>query len=787
MRHLCAQNHIMSLKSNSLLAFLLLVCLSPLYAFQSSGGTVTGKVVTADGKPATDVTVRIRENKAGTITNSHGIYRLQNVPAGAYHLEISSLGINTIEKQIQLVSDATIMVDFVINLTAKELADVTVRASPNKFISQGSETVAKMPLKDLENPQVYNVVTAALMKEQVTTDYRQALNNIPGAMVTTVNDGNGGTYVKMRGFYSTGGFRDGLPSIQYAGSDPVNIEKVEAIKGPTGTLFGSTASYGGLVNRVSKRPFDSTGGEVSFFYGSNELNRLTLDYNTPLNKEKTILFRFNGALHNENGFQDYGYHHNITIDPSFLFRVSDRLNVTFNMELYDSKWITGYYLGNYPSGLKDIRDLPIGYKQSLGSNALESNIKTLNNYVKMEYSLSPHWKSVTSLSTMQNTWQPEYSLWYNWLGDTAVTRGISKTERTTFNSTDVQQNFVGDFQIVRLRNRIVAGIDYYFYKSGFGNYSQVTYDTILLPSKAVSPVSKAKFDEMIGGLPLNTSSGTQNALAAYFSDILNLSDQFMVMASLRMDRFHNGASISNGITNRDNVYDQTAFSPKFGLVYQPVKESVSLFASYSNAFANNGPITQPDGTISIFKPEHANQFEAGVKADAFGHKLSGSLSYYNILVDDKIRLDDASGLQVQDGSQRNTGVELDIKANPFKGLNIIAGYGYLSAKYLKVAANLEGKVPVTSPKSVANLWLSYQFENGLGLAFGGNYAGKSFGNNQNTYTVPDYTLMSASVYYQYRQFRISVKGDNLGNQKWWDTNILPQPLRSFTGSIAYSF
>lgn len=775
------------MKANLLLILLMIAKLSSLYAFQQKAGTVEGRITTSDGKPATEVTVRIKGNNDGTYTNRQGYYRLQNIPAGSQLIEVSAVGVQTEEKKILIEPGKTLIINFVINLTAKQLADVTVHTGSNRFIVAESDQVAKMPLKDLENPQVYNVVSAALMKEQVTTDYRQALNNIPGAMTTTVNDGNGGTYVKMRGFYSTGGFRDGLPSIQYAGSDPVNIERIEAIKGPAGTLFGSTASYGGLVNRVTKTPFDSIGGEVNFFYGSNNLNRLTLDYNAPLNNDKTILFRFNGALHNETSFQDYGYRHNITIDPSFLFKVSDKLNITLNTEIYDSRWITAYYMGAYPDDLKDIRDLPVGYKQCLGSNALESNIKTLNNYVKADYTISSHWKSITSISTMQNTWQPMYALWYDWLGDTAVSRGISKTERTTFNSADFQQNFIGDFHIGHLRNRLVFGLDYYYFKSGFGNYGNVIYDTVALPSAAVSPLSKAKYDEAIAGMPLNASKSSQNAFAAYFSDILNLSDQIMVMASLRMDRFHNGEGVSNGVVSKANVYNQTAFSPKFGFVYQPIKDRVSLFASYSNAFANKGPVTQNDGTISIFEPEHAYQFEAGLKADAFNHKLSGSLSYYNILVDNKVRLDESSGLQVQDGSQRNTGIELDLKAQPIEGLNIIAGYGYLKAKYLKVAADLEGKTPITSPKSVANIWLSYRFKSGFGLSVGGNYAGQSYGNNQNTYTIPSYTLLSATAYYEYHQFRFSVKGDNLGNQKWWDTNILPQPLRSFTGSIAYRF
>src|SRR5690606_41192065 len=93
----------------------------------------------------------------------------------------------------------------------------------------------------------------------------------------------------------------------FRSSDPVNLERLEIIKGPSSTLFGSTLiSYGGLVNRVTKKPLGYQSTELSFSAGSYGLGRVTLDYNTPLNKDNTFLFRFNTAIHRENSFQDQG-------------------------------------------------------------------------------------------------------------------------------------------------------------------------------------------------------------------------------------------------------------------------------------------------------------------------------------------------------------------------------------------------------------------------------------------------------------------------------------------------
>lgn len=82
------------------------------------------------------------------------------------------------------------------------------------------------------------------------------------------------------------------------------MERIEVIKGPFGTLFGSTSSsFGGVVNLVTKKPFETTATEdVSYTTGSFGLNRLTTDINTPLNKDKTALFRLMSLLIRKRAF-----------------------------------------------------------------------------------------------------------------------------------------------------------------------------------------------------------------------------------------------------------------------------------------------------------------------------------------------------------------------------------------------------------------------------------------------------------------------------------------------------
>ncbi|QPH39961.1 TonB-dependent receptor [Pedobacter endophyticus] len=748
-------------------------------------GRIKGSVTTADGKPAAQVSIRFERTKRTAVVDENGTFAFVKVPAGTYTLIASYTGLITQKKQVKVIANEEVMVNFVLTENEEQLQEVVVSSS--KMHSRQSEMVSKMPLKNLENAQVYNIVSKEMMREQMQVNYQEALNNIPGVVTSTVSGGNGGAYAQMRGFYSTGGFVDGLAAVQNAGTDPINLERIEAIKGPSGTLFGSTASYGGLINRVTKKPYEFLGGEISYSSGTNNLNRLTVDFNSPLNQDKTVLFRINAALHNENSFQDYGYKKNFAVAPSFLFKVNDKLSIFLNSEIYQSNWIGTYYNYSFPSNITKIAQLPIGYKQTLIGEGLESRISTLNHAVRAEYQLAPNWKSITAFSSMQNVWQPSYFYGLSWNSDNLYTRTVGKVSRAAFNTLNIQENVQGEFHIGKLKNKLLFGLDYYDNDNTFSGYPDKDYDILTLPSQAVLPISEAKLDSLYNNEQLDASSFGQRTFSIYASDVINISDRFSAMLSLRMDRFHNKTPINNGVKSENDAYKQTTFSPKFGLVYQALKDRLSVFASYSNGFVNKGAVQQQDGSVSVFKSEQANQIEAGMKIETRDKKLSGSISYFNILVTNKVRFDDVTRLQIQDGSQRHSGVELDLFATPIPGLSINAGYTYLNPKYEKIEAQLQGKLPVTTPKHAANLWASYKFANGIGLAIGGNYAAKSFGNNANTFTLPAYTVINSSVFYEWNNLRLGLKVNNLGNQKYWDINYYPQNLRQFIGNVGYRF
>ncbi|HXO74599.1 MAG TPA: TonB-dependent receptor, partial [Puia sp.] len=424
---------------------------------------------------------------------------------------------------------------------------------------------------------------------------------------------------------------------------------------------------------------------------------------------------------------------------------------------------------------------------------------------QMSYKISPKWTTQTNV-TLTNSYSDGPGPYFYLIGHDSISRNDQFTANSRDRMFEVQQNLNGEFYLGAMKNRFVAGLDYFNHVSN-QLFSGGTLDTIA--SHGDIPTYRDFNRTTLQNLyatkgvdfyyPVNTIA---NTYSVYASDVLNLTDNLLVMAALRVDHFVNKGSydVTKGIYS--GGYDQTAFSPKFGIVYQPVPDHLSLFANYQNGFTNK---TGTDYRGESFRPEKAWQAEAGVKADLFNSRLTGTVSVYDIRVKDIVRAyvptvaDPSLPLfpQIQDGTQRSRGIEAEVIANPVAGLNIVAGFSYNDSKYEKADADVQGLRPATaSSPCTANWWVSYRLPGGslkgLGIGFGGNYASDNKVVNsvsQGVFILPAYTVLNASVFYDYYRFRFTIKSDNLTDRKYWTgySSMNPQKLRSVIASVAFKF
>ncbi|MGI4804189.1 MAG: TonB-dependent siderophore receptor [Janthinobacterium lividum] len=774
----------------------------------AQNAAIKGHITTSDNKPADFVSVTINDKNQGTLTNANGDFIFHKLKAGNYIIKVSAVGLSSQTKEISLNAAQNLVVDFMLNENAEQLKEVNINASKtNKFIIKKSETVAKMPLTQLENPQVYTSISKDLLTEQLVFTADDALRNAPGIQMmwqSTGRSGDGGSYFNSRGFITQSKFRNGLAGIVSASTDAANLEKIEIIKGPSATLFGSSlTSYGGLVNRVTKKPYDTFGGEVAYSAGSYNFNRLSVDINTPIDAAKKVLFRLNAAGNYKESFQDAGYNKNLFVAPSLSYQATSRLLFSFDAELSNGKG-TGNQFYFFPYlqpiaalGANSADKLNIDYKKAYFSDDLTQTSRSNNFFGQAVYKISDQWTSQTSFSS-SNSYSNGFGPYFYLLKNDSISRQDQSTRKSKNFITEVQQNFNGDFKIGKLRNRFVGGLDFLRINSQQIFYG-VTLDSI---STIGTPSTYNNFNKKnLTAVYNNTNSAgypyyyINNTYSAYVSDVLNITDNLIALAALRVDRFDNKGNYAPATGETSGAFKQTAFAPKFGLVFQPVKEVVSLFANYQNGFTNqNGT----DFNGNSFKPEQANQIEGGIKLNAFGGKLSSTLSYYDIKVKDIVRADVAHpNFSIQNGTQLSKGFEAEVIANPFKGFNAVAGFSYNDSKLVDADADVEGRRPATAASPYnANLWLSYRIlqgaVKGLGFGFGGNYASENHVVNSadvGVFSLPAYTVFNASAFYEYSKFRFGVKCDNLNNKKYWIgySTMNPQQLRSIIGSVAYRF
>lgn len=772
-------------------------------AFAQQTGTIRGKVTNTQQQAVADINLRLAGTNLGAASDHNGNYVIQNIPVGTYTFIASGVGFRQERESISVKAGQTLTIDIRLARSNRALEEIVVRGEAvNRFSVKESDYVAKVPIKDINNPQVYNSISSEVLKEQVITSFEDVMTNAPGIIKlweSTGRGGDGAGYYSLRGFAVQPTMQNGLPALTNGSLDPSSIERVEIIKGPSGTLFGSSLiSYGGLINVVTKKPYDYLGGEVSYNTGSFGLNRVTADINTPLSSTEDINLRVNGAYHTRNSFQDAGFSESYYIAPSLSYQVNDRLSFLINTEYYlpESTNPTMLFLNRSEQlSAHSMAELNYDPEHSFTSNNLTISNPTFNFQGQMRYELSDAWTSQTAVSSSKAQTDGYYTYLWDFAGDgssSTFARYLSNQNSTTL-GTDIQQNFIGEFSAGGITNKMVVGVDFFQERVINNSTGYVGLGTVTLGSNP-SGLSKAAADTALATASVNQSETLQRMYSAYISDVMEILPQLSVMASLRVDHFDSEGLV--GMSGDD--YTQTAYSPKFGVMIKPLPERLTLFANYMDGFKNVAPITAGSQTFT-FSPEHARQWETGIKTNLLDGRLAATLSYYDIRVDNMVR-QVAPEEYIQDGENYSRGFEASITASPLPGLNIIGGYSYNHSEIVRAGSGhvqQAGRRPEEAgPKTLVNGWASYRVTGGalegLGVGFGGNYASENIILNREAtgqFTLPSYTVLNASVFYNTGSYRIDLKVNNLNDEtyyKGWST-INPQQPRNVTASFSYKF
>ncbi|WP_160138994.1 TonB-dependent siderophore receptor [Chryseobacterium sp. c4a] len=707
------------------------------------------------------------------------------------------------------------------SLTTKSIDEVVI----STYVKKDSDYSNKMPLKAIEDPQVYSSIGKGVLENQLLFTVDDAFRNVAGAQKmwsATNRAGDGGIFLNLRGFVAGNSIRNGMVAPITTSMDAINIERIEILKGPSATLFGSNVtSYGGVVNRITKKPYETFGGAVSLAGGSYNYYRVQADVNAPVTNDKKLLFRLNTAYTNQGTFQKTNAKNSFyAFTPSLTYRPTENLEINAELEMFETNAYPEPAFFFYSStaalgadNMNKMKDLGYDYKQTYAGDGLKTTAKARNFFGQVNYKINDFIKSSTNVSTSysySDGFNPYYYFSPNPTNPSEI--GVSRADQSTKDSKrtyfQLQQNFNADFKIGNVRNRTVAGFDYmrmndnqFFMFTDFdwvpfnaANYANMNGETLAAKYKSLQ--SDPNFDRN------NTyiSTGKKDVYSGYISNVITPVTGLNILTSLRYE----SVDFKGGQTgqNPTPAYTQGAWSPKLGIVYQIIQDKVSVFGNYQNSFTSNGYyISDANSNVTLSDPERANQFEGGFKASLVKGRISTTLSYYNIKVKNTLLnvgyTAQGRAIQRQAGSLTSHGVELEANAYLIKGFSVIAGVSYNDMKYTEADETVMGRRPATASSPwLVNFNASYQFLDGnlkgLGFGVGGNYASDNKivnSTTMGTFILPKYLVMNANVFYDTAKFRIGVKVDNFTNEYYWNgyTTANAQPLANVVGSFTYKF
>jgi outer membrane receptor protein involved in Fe transport len=271
-------------------------CLSILIANGQDKTVLKGTVTTKQGDPIMGANISIKELQIGATSNFDGVYEISLENNKSYTLEISHLGYNTIYKNVIISLDNTTQ-NFVLEENSYQLEGFIVtsqkREQANKDVpiaitSYGTEFIEN------QGTYEYDALSEYVPGFQVQI---QSVNN-PGVVIRGITSDSGDSRVEPR----VSIFQDGVSISKSRGSvvELFDIERVEVLKGPQGTLFGRGAQIGAM-HIIQNKAKNENSGSVKIGYGNFNQILATGHANAILAKDKLFL-RVAGIYNGRDGY-----------------------------------------------------------------------------------------------------------------------------------------------------------------------------------------------------------------------------------------------------------------------------------------------------------------------------------------------------------------------------------------------------------------------------------------------------------------------------------------------------
>ena len=623
-------------------------------------------------------------------------------------------------------------------------------------------TATKTSLSVEETPQSINVINEEQLKERGVKSLNQALRYTPG-VVTEQKGGSVTMYdtYNIRGFNVNQSYYDGLVLQSLKGwnlqpqIDPIAMQQVEVFKGPTAALYGATPP-GGMVNMIAKSPQLESNTDVRVATGSRNLMEASIDSTGQIG-DSNLSYRFIGLARQQDGQVNHTEEERYVIAPSLNWQVSDNTLINFNL-YYQNDPSMGMNSAMPSSGM--FVDSPTGKSTSPNSFMGDTNWSTFEREFllagyKIDHSFNDNWSFLQNFRYMKAKLYQENT--YHTADGFDETTG--DLDRYVYSTDENSEGFTVDNQVSGIvetgdvQHNLLFGIDYQRLTgaSVYTDFGSVSGFNIFNPDNSMIDRST------LGEGTEYKDDVTVEQLGIYFQDQLRL-DKLVLIAGGRYDWFESTSDYAGSYSE----IKESEFSYRLGALYE-FDNGLSPFVNYATSFE---PIAGTDNvTGKAFKPETAEQVEAGVKFTSSDMSKTATASVFHIVKDNVVVSNPDDFLQnMQVGQMRSQGLELEGSWYVNDSLDINSSYTYSDVEVTEDNGGaLEGTTPIYVPEHMANLWANYYVYEGLlggtKASAGVRYMGEMQMNAYNDQgMVPAYTIVDMSLGYDLGYMSNSLTG-----------------------------
>lgn len=673
------------------------------------------------------------------------------------------------QSQSQSQSDDSIKLNTISVVGDTENSYKTDKSASNKFTA---------PLVD--TPKSVTVIPKEIMEEQNATSLQDVLRTTPGI---TLGAGEGGIpnadLPKIRGFAAEGNiYVDGMRDNGSQTRDIFNLEQVEIVKGP-GSAYSGAGAAGGSINLVTKKARQENFARGSVTVGFPLARRATIDTNYVISDKAALRVNFL-AEDSEVAGRDEVENSSLGFAPSLSLDLGHDTRATISYYHLDTDDMPDYGHPYDPNTGKPVdvdRDNFYGLvnrdfqKTTMDSGTVElehdiNDALTLRNVTRYSWSENDYIVTNPNDSAADNI--SEGTVWR------AVKSRNADTE-TIANQTDI----TGETSLWDMKHTFNAGVEFAYESTRNRGY---TVDTGNRDCSATGTGAGSGYnctslydpnpdDPWSGSIvPGSSSSRTfVSSKSVYVFDTVELSPQWLINGGVRFDSYY---TKSGDEDSRSEFVNYQA-----GVVYKP-RANGSIYASYGTS-SNPSGITAGNGTDNIsssnsnLDPEETVSYELGTKWDLFDNALAVTAAAFRT-EKTNARYATAAGRgapQELGGNQVVNGFEVGLSGNVTQKWRVFGGYTFMHGRIEDdgpISSDEGNVIPNTAAHSIS-LWSTYDVTEEFSAGGGATYVSKRYGNTSNTYEVPDFLRLDATMAYTINEnCNVRFNVNNLLDETYYD-------------------